>query len=303
MNVSSAYLAVVLIWSTTPLGIVWSSESVHPTLAVLMRMLIALIMGYLLLIAYKIKLPWHRNAMKLYGFSAVGIFGGMLLSYFAARYISSGLMSLVFGLAPILSGVMAQKLINEPKFTRVKKVALVIALMGLFVVCFENVQLNGKGLIGIVLILFAVFFFSISSVLVKSVHITINPVATTVGALMFCTPLFLVVWLVFDGSLDYQHWQSRSILSIVYLGIFGSLIGFIAYFYILQKLTASTVALITMITPALAMSLGAILNNEHISILLVLGAMLVVVGLTCFQWSTKVSMIINKQLRESKRLM
>jgi len=37
MPVSAAYLAVILIWSTTPLGIVWSSESVSPTLAVLLR--------------------------------------------------------------------------------------------------------------------------------------------------------------------------------------------------------------------------------------------------------------------------
>ena len=41
MSVIIAYLIVVLIWSTTPLGIVWSSESVSPTLAVTSRMLIA----------------------------------------------------------------------------------------------------------------------------------------------------------------------------------------------------------------------------------------------------------------------
>ena len=41
MQVSIAYLVVLLIWSTTPLGIVWSSESINPTMAVLLRMLIA----------------------------------------------------------------------------------------------------------------------------------------------------------------------------------------------------------------------------------------------------------------------
>ncbi|MCO4798098.1 MAG: DMT family transporter [Colwelliaceae bacterium] len=297
MNVSTAYIAVVLIWSTTPLGIVWSSESVHPTLAVLLRMLIALTMGLLLLKAYNFKLPFHRAAIKLYSFSAVGIFGGMLLSYFAARYISSGLMSLIFGLAPILSGVMAQKIINEPKFCFTKKLALVVAIIGLMTVCFDSILISDKGYIGIILVLLAVFFFSLSSVLVKSVQITIHPLSTTVGALLFCTPFFLIVWLVFDGSLDYQQWQPRSIFSILYLGIFGSLIGFIAYFYVLQKLTASTVALITMITPVLALSLGALLNNEHISINLVIGAIFVVVGLSCFQWSTKVETTVNKRLR------
>ena len=101
MRVPTAYLAVVLIWSTTPLGIVWSSETVSPTFAVLMRMVIALILGAILLTLYKVELPKHRKAVTLYAYSTIGIFGGMLFSYFAASYISSGLMSLIFGLATV----------------------------------------------------------------------------------------------------------------------------------------------------------------------------------------------------------
>ena len=295
MNVAAAYLAVVLIWSTTPLGIVWSSESVHPTLAVLARMVIALLMGSVLLIGLKIRFPWHRQALKLYVFSALGVFGGMSLSYFAAQYISSGLMSLIFGLAPILSGLLAQRLIGEAKFDLMKKFALVTAVIGLFIVCYDKISADANGLIGIAYILVAVFFFSLSSVMVKSIDIVINPTATTVGALLFSTPLFLLVWLMMDGTLPYYQWQPRALLSILYLGIFGSLVGFIAYFYVLQKLTASTVALITMITPIIAMSLGAILNNESISINLVIGAAFVVTGLTCFQWSKKLSASVEKR--------
>jgi len=287
--VSTAYIAVVLIWSTTPLGIVWSSESVHPTLAVLARMVIALMMGGALLKITKVQLPWHNQALKLYSYSALGIFGGMSLSYFAASYISSGLMSLIFGLAPILSGVIAQKIINEPKFTSVKKVALVIALIGLVVVCYDNMAFDTNSYIGIALILVAVFFFSLSSVLVKSITIAINPMATTVGALIFSTPLFFIMWFIFDGSVPYQEWQSRAILSIIYLGVFGSFVGFVAYFYVLQKLTASTVALITMITPVMAMTLGALLNNERVSVNLIIGASFVVIGLSGFQWSNKIT--------------
>ncbi len=301
MNVSAAYIAVVLIWSTTPLGIVWSSESVHPTLAVLMRMLIALMMGGVLLRSFNITLPWHAQAFKLYGYSAIGIFGGMSFSYFAAAYISSGLMSLIFGLSPILSGLLAQKLINEAKFCVTKKIALITAVFGLLIVCVDSISISGDGYIGIIFVLIAVFFFSLSGVLVKSIDIVINPMATTVGALLFSSPLFFIVWYLFDGSLPYHQWQSRALFSIVYLGVFGSLIGFVAYFYVLQKLTASTVALITMMTPVLAMSLGTLLNDEHISVNLVIGAFFVVAGLACFQWSRKVTFLINKRAREGDK--
>lgn len=293
MPISVAYLAVVIIWSTTPLGIVWSSESVNPTLAVLMRMLIALLPGLIILKLAKIQLPWSLAAKKIYVYSSVGIFGGMLFSYLAAAYLSSGLMSLIFGLSPILSGLLAQKILSEDSFSTAKKLALSVAVTGLFVVCFDSISLNQHSLIGLFYILLAVFFFSISGVLVKSVAIDIHPLATTVGALCFSVPLFGIVWLIFDGSLPYQEWQMRSIWAIVYLGIFGSLVGFLAYFFILQKLRPSTVALITMLTPIFALYLGAVLNNEVVSLNLVFGALLVMTGLAIYQWAGKLTLPVK----------
>lgn len=288
MQVSVAYLAVIIIWSTTPLGIVWSSETVSPTFAVLLRMLIAIIPGLAIMKLANINLPWSRQALKIYCYSSIGVFGGMIFSYFSARYLSSGLMSLVFGLAPILSGLLAQKILNEPKFTHIKTLALTVALLGLLIVCFDSISLDGASIIGIVFILLGVFFFSLSGVMVKSVKIDIHPLATTVGALSFSLPLFVLTWWLTDGTLPYQQWQSRSILAILYLGIFGSLVGFLAYFFILQKLRASTVALITMMTPIVALSLGAMLNDEPLSINLVLGAFFVLCGLALYQWGGKV---------------
>ncbi len=287
MPVSVAYLAVVIIWSTTPLGIVWSSETVSPTLAVLLRMLIAIIPGMVILKLANINLPWSTQARKIYAYSCVGVFGGMLFSYLAAQYLASGMMSLIFGLSPIFSGVLAQKILDEPKFSRLKKLALAVALSGLFVVCFDSMSLSENSVIGIAFILLGVFFFSLSGVMVKSVAIDIHPLATTVGALTFSVPLFAIVWFLVDGTLPYQEWHARSIWAILYLGIFGSLVGFLAYFFILQKLRASTVALITMMTPVFALYLGAVLNNEIVSLHLIFGALLVMCGLALYQWSGK----------------
>lgn len=287
MPVSFAYLVVVLIWSTTPLGIVWSSESVSPTLAVMSRMVIAVILGALFIRMRKIELPWHHQALKLYSFSTIGIFGGMIFSYLSARYISSGLMSLIFGLAPVFSGILAQKVLAEPKLSFMKKSAMAVSLIGLATVSSSNILENSNNQIGIVYILLAVFFFSLSGVLVKSIKLSIHPVATTVGSLTVSLPLFILTWLIFDGSLPFEQWQARSLWAILYLGLFGSLLGFVAYYYVLQKLDASTVALITMITPVLAMSLGVVLNDEVVTINLIIGAILVMSGLGLYHWGDK----------------
>jgi len=299
MSVPIAYLAVIIIWSTTPLGIVWSSETIHPTLAVLLRMMIAVLPGWLLLKAFRIELPWHKQAIRLYSFSAIGVFGGMLFSYMAAGYISSGLMSLMFGLSPILSGVLSKRILAEASLSLAKKIALLVAISGLAIVCYDKISLAEDAYIGVISVLIAVSFFSLSGVLVKSVEVAINPMATTVGTLLFSIPLFITVWLIFDGNVPYETWSSKSIFSVIYLGVIGSLVGFIAYFYVLQRLKASTVALITMITPVVAISLGAILNNEVISTNLVVGAFAIITGLAIYQWGDLVKKHYSKSYARS----
>jgi drug/metabolite transporter (DMT)-like permease len=284
MQVSVAYLAVLLIWSTTPLGIVWSSETINPTMAVLLRMLIAVILGSLVICIAKIELPLHKQAIRLYSFSALGIFGGMSFSYLAAGYLSSGVLSLSFGLAPVFSAILARRILAEPKISSVRKLSMLLSLVGLALVCSDKFSLEGDSIYGLFFILTAVFLFSLSGVLVKSISLAIHPLSTTVGALIVSLPLFIINWLLLDGSLDISGWQLRSVWSTLYLGVFGSLIGFFAYFFVLQKLSPSTVALITLVTPVIALSLGAALNNEIISNKILIGAFMVILGLAIYYW-------------------
>lgn len=284
MKVPVAYLAVLLIWSTTPLGIVWSSETINPTMAVLLRMLIAVVLGSLIIFISKIELPWHKDAIRLYSFSALGIFGGMSFSYLAASYLSSGTLSLAFGLAPVFSAILARRILAEPKISTVRKLSMMLSFIGLALVCADNLSLKGDSIYGLIFILTAVFLFSLSGVLVKSISLAIHPLSTTVGALIVSLPLFIVNWLLIDGSINISDWQLRSIWATLYLGVFGSLIGFFAYFFVLQKLTASTVALITLITPVIALSLGVMFNGEIITNKILLGAFLVISGLAIYHW-------------------
>ncbi len=293
MTVPATYFAVVLIWSTTPLGIVWSSESISPTLAVLMRMLIALCISWWLIILMKVSFPRNKSALLVYSYSGLGLFLGMLLGYMATQYISSGMMSLIFGFAPIFSGFIAQKILPEPRLNKSKLLALIISLCGLAVICSDSLSINEKSWIGITLVLLATLFFSLSAVLVKSVEFNANPIITTTGALTFATPLFFLSWVIMDGTLPVSQWQEKSLWSILYLAVFGSLIGFVGYYYILQKLATSTVALITLITPVFALALGAWLNNEAISNNLIIGTLFIVCGLSIYQLSGK-NMNLNK---------
>jgi drug/metabolite transporter (DMT)-like permease len=278
-SVSVAYISVILLWATTPLGIVWSSETIHPSMAVMGRMVIAACMGFVVIGLSRIQLPWNATSLRLYSYSGIGIFGGMSFAYLASSYLPSGLISLFFGLSPLVSGVLGQSILNEKRFTSLQKAALIIAITGLIVVVSDSLTIDNLAWPGLIYISLGVFFFCLSAVLVKSVDIQIHPIATTTGALTMTLPAFLLVWFFMDGSFNYQDWEARSIYSTVYLGVFASFIGFIAYYYILQNMLASTVALITLVTPILAIALGTWLNQEKLGMQLIIGASSVIIGL------------------------
>ena len=287
MPVSAAFMLVVIIWSTTPLGIVWSSESMPATVTLLLRMTIALLVGLPVLKLMGIKLDWQPKAIKVYLYSSMSVAVGMLFCYIAARYISSGLMSLAFGMAPILSGLFAQKILNEKAFTPIKKLALVLSIIGLAIVCYDNITLSEKTWFGLLFVSVGVITFSLSGVLVKSVPIELHPLSTTLGSLIMSMPLFVAFWLVEGGAMNYEAWGVKSISATIYLGICGSLVGFIAYFHILKHLAASTVSLVVMVTPVISTTLGILLNDEHFSLTLLVGGTLVVCGLGMFQLGDK----------------
>ncbi|KZN59565.1 hypothetical protein N473_25870 [Pseudoalteromonas luteoviolacea CPMOR-1] len=291
MPVQLSYAFVVLIWSTTPLTIVWSSSTMAPTTSVLLRMLLALILAAIVVTLSRIKMRWTKTAWLLYAFSGGGIFIGMMLSYLASRTVPSGVISLVFGLAPIISGVLAQKLLGEDKLTIIKKSALGLALVGMFLVCFTQLQELNLEPLGLIFVVLATINFSISGILVKRVKIAIHPMATTFGSLLVATPCFFIMWLLCGAPFEVASWSEKSILSTFYLGIFGSFFGFLAYFHILQKLKASTVALTTLITPGLAMTLGAWVNDETITPLLLIGAITIIVSLALYQFGDSLRLV------------
>ena len=95
---------------------------------------------------------------------------------------------------------IAQKILNEPRFSLLRWAAFAISLCGLAIVSWQNISAGGSEWLGIAFVLIGMLFFSLSAVLVKSVPINIHPFATTLGALYFSVPLFFISWLLLDGQ-------------------------------------------------------------------------------------------------------
>ncbi len=109
------------------------------------------------------------------------------------------------------------------------------------------------------------------------------PLATTAGTLAVSLPLFGLVRWVAEGSVPAEL-PPRAGAAIVYLGVFGSVFGFALYYYVIRHLEASRVALITLVTPVLALLLGHALNGEEITARIWIGSGLITGGLVLHQW-------------------
>ena len=282
MSVPVAYATIIIVWSTTPLGIAWSNATLSPTAAVMLRMGLAAVIGFTLLKALRIPISWSPKALRTYAYSLMGIFIAMLCTYSAAQYVPSGLISVMYALSPVLSNLFAVLLLGKGDFSATRWVSFAISFVGLAVICLDDWVLHQDGWIGVVLLLMAVSLYSLSGVLVQREAYHAHPLSLTVGTLILSVPLFMLSWWFLDGEVPKLDWQSESPWAVVYLAIFGSLIGFASYFYIVRQLGATAVTMVTLATPILALVLGSLLNDETITLQIMLGTACVLFGLVLY---------------------
>ncbi|MEN8170771.1 MAG: DMT family transporter [Pseudomonadota bacterium] len=283
MSVPAAYLGIILIWATTPLAITWSNDSSDFLLAVSARMALGFIVCLLLLLLLRIPLRWHREAVMTYVAAGLGIYAAMISVYWGAQYIPSGLISVLYGLSPMAIGLFAALWLGERFFTPAKVGGLLVSLLGLMVIFLPQSDLetvSARGLIGVLL---SVVLHAASAVWVKRIGTQMHPLAINSGALALAVPLYLISWLLFGNGVPSELPQ-HSVVSILYLALIGTALGFNLYFYVLKRVSASVVSLITLITPVLALLLGQGLNGEQIGSHVWLGTAAILLGLSLFMW-------------------
>jgi drug/metabolite transporter (DMT)-like permease len=101
--------------------------------------------------------------------------------------------------------------------------------------------------------------------------------------------MYLLVWAIFDGQLPTEI-PPRALASIVYLGVLGTTVGFALYMYLLKRLPVATLTLVTLITPATALILGQLLNNETVGVEVWYGAGLITAGLMVHQFGHRLGL-------------
>jgi drug/metabolite transporter (DMT)-like permease len=267
----------VFIWATTPLAIVWSVSDLNNLWALALRFFIALPLALGLLIVLKLKLPIDKISVHSYIAGACSFIGSQIFTYLATAYLSSGIIALMFGLAPIMTGLIG-RFVFQIHLHRLQWVGMSIAVAGLAIICLggSNQHIHPAG-IGLMLI--SVFVYCASIFWVKKVNAPLEPMAQATGSIMV-SALFALGML----PLIWQHApthvpDTKALIGLFYAVIMASLLAMFCYFKLVQNIKATTLSLTTVLTPMLALLSGALLNDEKLSVMIFVGALVLLFGL------------------------
>lgn len=278
------FIAVVIIWSLTPLAAVWTVAEIHWAWSLFIRFSLAIPIALLCMMYFRLRLQYNTKALLSYGAGAIGLFGSMAFCYIGATEVPSAIISIIYGISPILSGLISTFILGKDRFYWVQWLGLSLALVGMCLsigIVSSATQISSFGVICEII---AMILYVISTFAVGMVGANIHPITQTTGATIISWLGYLCLLPFFWIYLPEQLPSLKTNLALLYSALFSSVLAMIFYYYLIKKLKPTTVLLITIMTPVLATLWGTWLNQEQLSSNLILGLILLCLGLLMYSY-------------------
>jgi drug/metabolite transporter (DMT)-like permease len=262
---AGAFAVIYLVWGSTFLGIRFAVQTLPPFSMGAVRFLVA---GSLLLFASRRAprpswLQW-RNAAVVGAFFFLGNHG---LMNHAARYIPSSLACLIISVeVPIIAVLSSLLLPNQPLTAR----SLFGAALGLVgVLCLFAGKSGDEGathLLACAAVVGASVSWSFGAVFSQKLEFPGDAVLRA-GMQMLCGGVLLALAALLRGepaAIDLALFSTRSLVALAYLILFGSVLAFACYAYLLKHVRAEAVATHVFVNPLIAVAVGAWLGGEQL---------------------------------------
>lgn len=289
-----ALIAVCFFWGTTYLGIRIALESFPPLVLVSTRFILS---GTLMLagaLVAKARLPRGRELFQtaLNGVIVLGISNSGLS--IAEQWIPSGMAALIITTAPLWMVGVDTLLPGGDRLKRSTIGGILVGGLGavLLVAPAALGQAGGLRLWGVFLLLQVTnFFWSLGSIRQRRLQCQAHPIVggavQQLAAGLACLPFALL-----QGGLP-SHWQMRSGVALIYLMVFGSVVGYSAYVYALDRLPVALASIYTYVNPVVAVFLGWLFYRERFGWPEVAGMAVVFVGVAMVKRSSSASTAVE----------
>lgn len=285
-----ALAGVAIIWGTTYLGIGVAVKTIPAWYVTAIRQAIAAII-VLVILLYNKELKWigWQNLWRqcLISFAMVVIANG--LTTVAEKTVPTGVTSLINSLSPLFVFIVAISF-GLQKTTGKGIVGIFLGLVGgIFIFRSELSNLLNPGYVnGILALLIALSGWTAGTIYSKiqsskPVYIFLNLFYQFSFAAIV---QFLIAGLIYE-KVDVTQWAPSGIIAIVYLAIFGSVLGFFCYHYALKRVTPSEVSILTYFNTIIAVFLGWLILDERVSMDLVFATILIIAGVMVTNYKKK----------------
>jgi drug/metabolite transporter (DMT)-like permease len=290
-----AYGALALtsiLWGTT-----WVASKIAvqkaPGLQVAgIRQLIAgsILVSWFIFRGEKLPLLRHLGWLTLMGILMFVCSNG--LATVSLKYISSGLSSLIASLYPLSVVLIELLLLGNKKINSLTITGLLLGIGGIAVVLYSNAfhATDSNYLTGMLLSFISMLGWSVATLLIARNKVNLNPYYATGWQMLFGSFFLLLLSATTGNFIPVTEIPAQTWLSIAYLVSAGSVIAFVAFIYTMKNLEPAIASLYAYLNPIVAIFIGALLTNEHLTWPILLGSLVTLVGVY----------VVNKSLHREK---
>jgi len=279
IQLALAFAAIYLVWGSTYLAIRYAVETIPPLVAAGVRHSIA----GAILFAW----AWARGFRPTRAHWTAGLALGALFFlighgslHWAEQYVGSGLAALLIATEPMFILVLAWS-VGQQKISRLSALGLGLGVLGVAMLTGVELTVKGSSLLGLLAVLVGSLSWSVGVVISPRLKLPSDALGRT-ALPTICGAVMLLAAAGLTGEFHATHWASislKSMLGLAYLVIFGSVVAFTSYTWLLQKCPPALVATHTYANPVVAVFLGWFLASEPLTMRVVLASVAILAAI------------------------
>ena len=272
VKVTLAFAAIYLVWGSTYLAIRYAVETIPPLVTAGIRHTVAggILLAWAYARGYRAKSEhWIAGAIVGAFFFLIG--HGTL--HWAEQHVASGLAALLIATEPMFILVLAWAS-GQQKISRASALGLALGVVGVAILTGMELSAKDTSLLGMIAVLIGSASWAAGVVISPKVKLPSDALARTAVPLV-CGAVMLLASAGITGEFHGLHWPTislRSILGLAYLIVFGSIVAFTSYTWLLQRCAPTLVATHTYANPVVAVLLGWLLAGEALTLRVVVAS-------------------------------
>jgi drug/metabolite transporter (DMT)-like permease len=272
-----AFFAIYFLWGTTFLAIRYVVEETPPVFAAGARFFIAgvVLLGFMLAKGEaKPNARQWRNLLVLSLLMFVAEYGPL---FWAEKYVPSGVVSVLAATIPIITLVQEMLILRQQKWRLGLAAATVLGFAGVGVLLLPGGTQHFP-VIPCIAILCGCTTWSLGSVLSRSMELPKARPVTAGATMMLGGGILLAISAGLGEMRPFPHFSLRAGMAELYLIVFGSLLAFTAFVWLLAHMPATRVASHAYVNPIVAVALGYFAAGEPVTMRTLAGTALVIVS-------------------------